>query len=103
MWITKQEYDENGPSIVHRKCFTSVEEASEAEVAIGNTLQEELLATVQRVDAKDEKVLEAELGSNTDSKNKFFQIVFMLTYVSLLILVGGCGYFLGYRSCLRNK
>ena len=21
MWITKQEYDESGPSIVHRKCF----------------------------------------------------------------------------------
>jgi actin len=21
MWITKQEYDEAGPSIVHRKCF----------------------------------------------------------------------------------
>ena len=21
MWITKQEYDEYGPSIVHRKCF----------------------------------------------------------------------------------
>lgn len=21
MWISKQEYDENGPSIVHRKCF----------------------------------------------------------------------------------
>ena len=21
MWITKQEYDECGPSIVHRKCF----------------------------------------------------------------------------------
>jgi actin-related protein len=21
MWISKQEYDESGPSIVHRKCF----------------------------------------------------------------------------------
>lgn len=21
MWVTKQEYDESGPSIVHRKCF----------------------------------------------------------------------------------
>jgi actin-related protein len=21
MWITKREYDESGPSIVHRKCF----------------------------------------------------------------------------------
>lgn len=21
MWITKQEYDENGPNIIHRKCF----------------------------------------------------------------------------------
>jgi len=21
MWITKEEYDESGPSIVHRKCF----------------------------------------------------------------------------------
>ena len=21
MWITKQEYDESGPNIVHRKCF----------------------------------------------------------------------------------
>jgi len=21
LWILKQEYDENGPSIVHRKCF----------------------------------------------------------------------------------
>ncbi|KAF5395273.1 hypothetical protein PHET_12471 [Paragonimus heterotremus] len=21
MWITKQEYDESGPGIVHRKCF----------------------------------------------------------------------------------
>jgi len=21
MWITKQEYDESGPAIVHRKCF----------------------------------------------------------------------------------
>ena len=21
MWIAKQEYDESGPSIVHRKCF----------------------------------------------------------------------------------
>jgi len=21
MWISKQEYDEGGPSIVHRKCF----------------------------------------------------------------------------------
>jgi len=21
MWITKQEYDDSGPSIVHRKCF----------------------------------------------------------------------------------
>jgi actin-related protein len=21
MWISKQEYDETGPSIVHRKCF----------------------------------------------------------------------------------
>ena len=21
MWITKEEYDEEGPSIVHRKCF----------------------------------------------------------------------------------
>jgi len=21
MWITKQEYDESGPSIVHSKCF----------------------------------------------------------------------------------
>ena len=21
MWITKAEYDESGPSIVHRKCF----------------------------------------------------------------------------------
>jgi len=21
MWITKQEYDESGPTIVHRKCF----------------------------------------------------------------------------------
>merc|ERR1712008_387483 len=24
MWISKQEYDESGPSIVHRKCFYSV-------------------------------------------------------------------------------
>ena len=24
MWISKQEYDESGPSIVHRKCFLSV-------------------------------------------------------------------------------
>ncbi|XP_069128646.1 uncharacterized protein [Argopecten irradians] len=24
MWISKQEYDESGPSIVHRKCFNSV-------------------------------------------------------------------------------
>jgi hypothetical protein len=23
MWISKQEYDESGPSIVHRKCFWS--------------------------------------------------------------------------------
>ena len=23
MWISKQEYDESGPSIVHRKCFVS--------------------------------------------------------------------------------
>ena len=22
MWISKQEYDESGPSIVHRKCFS---------------------------------------------------------------------------------
>jgi len=21
MWITKEEYDESGPGIVHRKCF----------------------------------------------------------------------------------
>ena len=21
MWITKQEYDESGPNIIHRKCF----------------------------------------------------------------------------------
>ena len=21
MWVTKQEYDESGPSIIHRKCF----------------------------------------------------------------------------------
>lgn len=21
MWVSKQEYDESGPSIVHRKCF----------------------------------------------------------------------------------
>ena len=21
MWITKQEYEDNGPTIVHRKCF----------------------------------------------------------------------------------
>ena len=21
MWITRQEYEENGPTIVHRKCF----------------------------------------------------------------------------------
>lgn len=21
MWISKQEYDESGPTIVHRKCF----------------------------------------------------------------------------------
>merc|ERR1712018_32906 len=24
MWITKQEYDECGPSIVHRKCFSAI-------------------------------------------------------------------------------
>merc|ERR1719166_818872 len=23
MWITKQEYDERGPSLVHRKCFVT--------------------------------------------------------------------------------
>jgi actin-related protein len=21
MWVTKQDYDESGPSIIHRKCF----------------------------------------------------------------------------------
>ncbi|GAA5915474.1 uncharacterized protein JCM6883_004824 [Sporobolomyces salmoneus] len=24
MWVSKQEYDESGPSIVHRKCFVSL-------------------------------------------------------------------------------
>ena len=24
MWISKQEYDESGPQIVHRKCFAQI-------------------------------------------------------------------------------
>ncbi|XP_034314727.2 uncharacterized protein [Magallana gigas] len=33
MWISKQEYDESGPSIVHRKCFKKKIEMGEEDVA----------------------------------------------------------------------
>merc|ERR1711879_698127 len=60
MWITAQEYDRSGPSIVHRKCFTSAEAASEAEVALGNSVLDELKSMSAELQVAEEgQVFEA--------------------------------------------
>merc|ERR1711953_679115 len=70
MWISKQEYDESGPSIVHKKCFTSKEQALEVALA-----------------AKAD--LEAEIGMIAESESD------MVNYALALALICVCG-FLGY-------
>ena len=37
MWISKEEYDESGPSIVHRKCFLKTINKNALFIALKNT------------------------------------------------------------------
>merc|ERR1719471_2164656 len=96
MWISKQEYDESGPSIVQRKCFTSKEEALAAESSVGIHVAHAETATGQH--EKYMHSIESGVGSNSGS---FLGSENYVLYAFVILVCGALGYYVGNRNARK--
>jgi len=96
MWISKQEYDESGPSIVHRKCFTSLEEALALEMAVEEDIEvgegDEGEGADPDLSFATNKEIESEVGLNESDMTQG------ATLFAFIGVSGILGYYVGKRN-----